>query len=476
LPVAEAGTDQVICRNSITTLVPFIEPGNSYEWYSLNNSLIGQSGLQDVFVSTDTSFILRVIDINGCDQFDTVNVNVVDPPVFNLAEQFCFSSGLILNSNALSYPGFGTYQWFRFDSLLDGQINDSVQITQDGTFIIQYNFESCNISDTSIVTPLPVLEGPDVYVCQDDSAIISTNYYPLAQYQWFEDGLQVGQDTNITNGFADDSTFFQVRVTDSLGCINRDTILLVPVPPPILILEDNPACVGDIVTLNARPINIIDTLLSTYTWFRDGTLLADDTLETLRVNDEGEYTVIYALGSCTTTGSSEVTLNLPPVTDNVSTVEYCSEIDETFTLDAGPGTRYFWFDSEDTTQTTEIDDFGYFAFVVYNEFDCFIEDSILVTENCPPQLFIPNAFSPNGDNIDDFFRLFGRNFKNLNFKIFNRWGEVIFFASDKDQAWDGTYRGEGMPVGVYPWTAEYEGTFPGQEGPFKLQGSVTLIR
>ncbi|MEQ8518475.1 MAG: gliding motility-associated C-terminal domain-containing protein [Cytophagales bacterium] len=476
LPVADAGTDQVICRNSITTLVPFIEPGNSYEWYSLNNSLIGQSGLQDVFVSTDTSFILRVIDINGCDQFDTVNVNVVDPPVFNLAEQFCFSSGLILNSNALSYPGFGTYQWFRFDSLLDGQINDSVQITQDGTFIIQYNFESCNISDTSIVTPLPVLEGPDVYVCQDDSAIISTNYYPLAQYQWFEDGLQVGQDTNITNGFADDSTFFQVRVTDSLGCINRDTILLVPVPPPILILEDNPACVGDIVTLNARPINIIDTLLSTYTWFRDGTLLADDTLETLRVNDEGEYTVIYALGSCTTTGSSEVTLNLPPVTDNVSTVEYCSEIDETFTLDAGPGTRYFWFDSEDTTQTTEIDDFGYFAFVVYNEFDCFIEDSILVTENCPPQLFIPNAFSPNGDNIDDFFRLFGRNFKNLNFKIFNRWGEVIFFASDKDQAWDGTYRGEGMPVGVYPWTAEYEGTFPGQEGPFKLQGSVTLIR
>lgn len=476
LPTADAGSDQVICRNTITTLVPFIESSNSYEWYTVDNVLIGQTGLQDVLVNTDTSFVLKVIDINGCEQFDTVDVNVVDPPVLNLADQFCFSPALVLNSNATAYPGFGTYQWFLGDSLLDGQSNDSVQVFQDGSFIIQYNFESCNVSDTTDVTPLPILEGPDVYVCEDDSAVITTNLYPLAAYQWFSEGLQIGQDTNFVDGFADDSTLFQVRVVDSLGCINRDTILLVPVPPPILTLENNPACVGDIVTLNARPTNVIDTALSKYQWFENGVELTEDTLETLRVRNEGIYSVLYSLGSCTASDTSEVTLNLPPVTDNVSATEYCSEIDDTFILDAGPGTRYFWFDTEDTTQTTEIDDFGYYAFLVYNEFDCFIEDSILVTENCPPQLFIPNAFSPNGDNIDDFFRLFGRNFKDLKFKIYNRWGEVIFFANDKDQSWDGTFRGEDMPVGVFPWTAEYKGTFPGQEGPFKLQGSVTLIR
>ncbi len=476
LPTADAGLDQIICRNTTTTLVPLIEPSNSYEWFTLDNILIGSLGLQNVFVSSDTSFILRVEDINGCESFDTVDVSVIDPPQLNLEEQFCFSAGLTINSNAVAYPGFGTYQWFREDSLLDGQTNDSVQINQDGTFILQYNFEGCNVSDSTEVTPLPFLNGPDVYVCEFDSAEIVTNYYSLASYQWFVEGLLIGQDTNVTDGFADDSVTFQVRVTDSLGCVNRDTILLVPVPPPIITLEDNPACVGDVVTLNARPINIIDTLKSTYQWFKNGVILPEDTFETLTVMEEGLYSVTYALGSCTTDGESEVTLNLPPVPDNVASVEYCSEIDPTFTLDAGPGERYYWFDTDDTTQTTEIDGFGYYAFFIYNEFDCFVEDSILATENCPPQVFIPNAFSPNGDGIDDLFRLFGRNFKNLKFRIYNRWGEVIFFADDKDDPWDGNYRGEEMPIGVYPWTAEYEGTFPGQEGPFKLQGSVTLIR
>jgi hypothetical protein len=53
---------------------------------------------------------------------------------------------------------------------------------------------------------------------------------------------------------------------------------------------------------------------------------------------------------------------------------------------------------------------------------------------------------------------------------------VIFISHDKNEGWDGTYRGELMPEGVYPWIVTYEGEDPENKGPYKQEGSVTLIR
>jgi gliding motility-associated-like protein len=68
-------------------------------------------------------------------------------------------------------------------------------------------------------------------------------------------------------------------------------------------------------------------------------------------------------------------------------------------------------------------------------------------------LLIPSAFSPNGDGINDVFKVAKHlNVKTLNyFEIFNRWGQKVFSSTNIEQGWDGTYDGERVPNGTYSW-------------------------
>jgi gliding motility-associated-like protein len=90
-------------------------------------------------------------------------------------------------------------------------------------------------------------------------------------------------------------------------------------------------------------------------------------------------------------------------------------------------------------------------------------------------IYVPNAFSPNGDGLNDVLRVFGVSIKSINFSIFDRWGEKIFSVetSDLNNGWDGTYRGKLLPpdVFVYYLDAEFE---DGQRK--QMKGSVTILR
>lgn len=69
------------------------------------------------------------------------------------------------------------------------------------------------------------------------------------------------------------------------------------------------------------------------------------------------------------------------------------------------------------------------------------------------RVFLPNAFSPNGDGLNDIFKPIVRGFDKLDFRIYNRWGELIFHTL-KDEGWDGTYQGQAVPSGVYSFTLQ----------------------
>jgi gliding motility-associated-like protein len=89
----------------------------------------------------------------------------------------------------------------------------------------------------------------------------------------------------------------------------------------------------------------------------------------------------------------------------------------------------------------------------------------------PPKL--PNAFSPNGDGVNDIFYVRGGPFLTMNLRIFNGWGEVIFESSDPTFGWDGTYNGRPEVNGVYVYTVvatSVDGT------EHDRSGKVTLIR
>jgi gliding motility-associated-like protein len=108
-----------------------------------------------------------------------------------------------------------------------------------------------------------------------------------------------------------------------------------------------------------------------------------------------------------------------------------------------------------------------------NEFGCI--DT--VCQNVPaivlPLLDVPNAFSPNGDGKNDQVRVRGFGIGKMMFRIYNRWGQVVFETADPNQGWDGRFKGTPQPVDVYAYTLDVQFT----DGTKKTkQGDITLLR
>jgi gliding motility-associated-like protein len=89
------------------------------------------------------------------------------------------------------------------------------------------------------------------------------------------------------------------------------------------------------------------------------------------------------------------------------------------------------------------------------------------------QIFIPNAFSPNGDSRNDYFQVLGNNLREVKLLVFNQWGEKVFESNSINQKWDGTYKGKEQPIGVYVYTVLIVYTNGLSEN---RKGSITLIR
>ncbi len=102
---------------------------------------------------------------------------------------------------------------------------------------------------------------------------------------------------------------------------------------------------------------------------------------------------------------------------------------------------------------------------------CSSTDSVQVSEDCPPQLsfYVPNAFSPNGDGFNDNF---GPEVTHLpatfHMRVFDRWGGLLYETDNPAAQWDGSAKGESLPVGIYLYTVEVDGEL--------RAGDVALIR
>jgi gliding motility-associated-like protein len=90
---------------------------------------------------------------------------------------------------------------------------------------------------------------------------------------------------------------------------------------------------------------------------------------------------------------------------------------------------------------------------------------------------VPNAFTPDGDGINDvFFVSLSAVPLDLEWSIFNRWGELVFESTDPMAQWDGTYQGQPAPQGVYVYQLTYRKVAETGVVAEKLRGHVTLLR
>ncbi|MBK7959220.1 MAG: gliding motility-associated C-terminal domain-containing protein [Bacteroidetes bacterium] len=151
----------------------------------------------------------------------------------------------------------------------------------------------------------------------------------------------------------------------------------------------------------------------------------------------------------------------------------CEALQDTIQLDAGVYTSYLWMPDGQKTQQITITKAGVYSLEVLNDQGCKAKDSTKVLEVCKPVLFVPNAFSPNGDGRNDVFKVYGAFIKQIHWMVFNRLGELIREGRNMDDTWDGLYHGEPAPNGVYIYTVEAEG----QNGDkLEEKGSLTILR
>ena len=89
--------------------------------------------------------------------------------------------------------------------------------------------------------------------------------------------------------------------------------------------------------------------------------------------------------------------------------------------------------------------------VVTSDFGCIDSITLIVAVETDFYLYIPTAFSPNNDGINDCFSIKGVGFEGIDFQIFNRWGNVVYSSENDADCWDGTYKGKPLPLGAYSW-------------------------
>ncbi len=115
----------------------------------------------------------------------------------------------------------------------------------------------------------------------------------------------------------------------------------------------------------------------------------------------------------------------------------------------------------------------YYTIMVTDGAGCAAYDSLLVNVTSY-ELLIPTAFSPNGDGVNDLFRVLNKEIDKLNLRIYNRWGEKVFETNDPQEGWDGFYKNVEQEMGVYVWECDY--MFYGYGKSRAAKGNVTLMR
>jgi gliding motility-associated-like protein len=105
-----------------------------------------------------------------------------------------------------------------------------------------------------------------------------------------------------------------------------------------------------------------------------------------------------------------------------------------------------------------------------------VSGSVTVTvqvECAEPYVFVPNAFTPNGDGQNDVFMVMGNKLDEFTMVIYNRWGEKVFESQDANMGWDGTFEGKELPSDVFAYMVRLR-CFNGEI--FEKQGNVSLLR
>lgn len=506
--------DTTICQNSIIDLVvaPFDTTGLDviYSWSPADGLNDPASPTPRAKPDVSTTYILTGTSKNGgCEDTTSVRIDVL-PADIDIQQPdtayLCLGDQLLLE--ALTSTGNpANIVWASSDGSVTAmdvaQVN--VQPSRTTTYYTTFGVGICEVYDSVLVQvdSLPTDLGimPDMekeLYCQGETIVLSSTIYEPAIYpelinQWLPGpGYETGDSLyNMVVTLQD--TFYYERVTTNNACVETQGILIPVYPPPDLAIIpfDTTVCLGESVQLQAQ-------------YSGSGTLQWSD-FPGLSCTDCPNPTVTPPLGTsfvelkatemdCETSVSASLSATAPPSAILMINSEPADTVfsGDPFTLTASAEgltfSTYQWEidgvqQSTTTNQLTgtapELDE-GVNSALLPVTLTVITEDGCMLQANTNLVILrgrvqIPGAFTPNGDGINDVFRVY-HNTPTISvsqFTIYNRWGKLIFERSDNN-GWDGTYQGEPAPSDVYLYHIVYRLGTAGQEQV--VRGDVSLIR
>lgn len=354
------------------------------------------------------------------------------------------------------------------------------------TVFRDFQFVVTNCSK-AVVANIPILSNePNTYLvwCKDLTVHFVNQSTGGFSYDW-DFGVQgaTSNEFEPTYTYPDTGTYL-VKLVVNRGSTCADSITrLVKVYPSFkadfqvsgLHCPGTPLQFTDLSSSTYKPIN-------SWLWnFGDGQGTSDENpTHAYAVGNEYNVTLIAKnIKGCTDTASQSISIEKFRPFGGDDTIIVAGEI---INFDASGGLEYTWTPATNlnfgniANPTGSYPDTGHFNYNVHikSETGCEGDDSVKVWVVSQPSYFVPNAFTPNGDGLNDLLRPIAIGYSANNyFKVFNRFGEVVFYSKDFKEGWNGTYKGQVADVGTYFWELSVTNRFGKKEF---YKGDVTLIR
>jgi gliding motility-associated-like protein len=493
-------------NGSITGLTASNTTGSSFiEWRDSANNLAGNNF--DLLNVLPGRYRVKFIDQSGCDSIISNYFIIKDTTAIsiNQAALAINPAGCILNTGSISglqVTNASNYTWRNLttNTIVGNTLNISglpaavYQLTASNTV-------GCSASSNGI--SIPVASFTDIAVqtasitnasCQKANGAVLVTAFSISpvgyQFNWTDSisGLPAGSGAGIS---ALQPGTYLLTAIDNNGCTKKIYSATVKALPLLTLNDAAHRIINDSCNRSKGSITGITTNNSngalTYEW-RDINVSIAGTGLTLANVPAGQYQLtINDASNCPATSAyftigNETNAAVAPLYYDVVIAKNTAAILNVINPQQG---TYFLYNDVGGTQLLQQNSSGIFTTPVLNEnrdfYISFSEAScksnivkVKVTVSDAAYFTIPKAFTPNKDNLNDVLVVTANGYLKLSyFKIFNRYGQIVYSTSTLNQSWDGTFNGNLLPTGGYTWMAEGVDI---KGRVVKDKGSILLLR
>ncbi len=512
-----------VCQGSSTTLTATsTTPDVTFNWYTQATGgtpvFTGANFTTPLITANTTYYAEAVSNTGGCVSADRtpINVLVVAPPATPVPADATVNicSGDMATLSVASPQAGVTYTWYsstaKTNLLFTGVTFATPALTATTTYYIEAGNGSCNSSSLASVRVVvnslpsaPAIVNSSFTACSGSQVTLNiANTLQGFTYNWYNTasgGTPVYTGGTFVTPVINTGTVYYAEAVNPGGCASSArtpaTITALPAPVnPMVNSTGTTICAGNSTTLTVTNNDPSVTIK----WYADATggtaLFTGNSFTTPVLTTAATfYAEAQNSGGCTSaTRTAATVVVLQPLAAPSVTVTATTETSVTFSWTEVSGAAGYQvsLDNGLTFTPTGSNDLSYtvnglkaaqsVALIVKatGATDCQQgANSAAVTgtstDPLASQVFVPNAFTPNGDGRNDVFLVYGNAIQSVIMSVYNQWGELIFRSENQSKGWDGTYKGTNQPVGVYVYYVDV--TLNGGQRITK-KGTIDLLR